>query len=173
MKIITIAGLIMAALSINTGFLPGIGLRAFAPDMMLILILSLSLRLGHKQGRYVALAGGIVTDLMTSTTLGIYSLVYLLTALAAGIIHKAKIQADRVFVPAAAAFILFMFKDILLLIIALLLGVKLSAGEMLAAASVPSAVATAAGMALLYQPLFMLCNVRYMRARRETDLLDF
>jgi rod shape-determining protein MreD len=129
----------LAAVLVQTTVLPQLTLFGAAPDLVLLVTISMGLLEGPLAGAATGFAGGLLEDLLLTTVTGITALAYLLVGYAVGKIRP-YVQSTSVLVPVTGIFIGTVAANLLLAALAVLLGSPTPAMERVLQAAMLMAV---------------------------------
>ncbi len=110
--IITTAGILVLQGSFFSLFWP----LQYQPDIMLVLIVSLSILLGEKRGSLVGLAAGLLQDIFFGPALGLFALTRASTGYLTGLITK-EIYKDQMTGPLVLTVLMTVFSEFLMFIL--------------------------------------------------------
>lgn len=119
-KVPIIIAFIIAAY-LDTVFFKILGIASFAPDMLIALILPLGIVVGGIPAALTGIALGIIIDITANIGIGSSSVFFCLAALCGGFFHE-KFYADNWLVPAAAAAIVVLVRELIVFAVCRLTG---------------------------------------------------
>jgi len=90
--------LMSLAVILQVSFLPAIRLFGVVPNVALVAMVLVSLNVVTSEALSVAALSGLVLDLASGSNFGLWTGVMVLIALAVGVMHRAGLELDRVFV---------------------------------------------------------------------------
>lgn len=123
-------------------FFARVNLLDVRPDAMLAAAVSYGVLMGPIPGAILGCAGGLLSDLIASTSIGLNAALYILAGLAGGFFYK-KFYADNIIIPAATAAVCGFGKDFVMMLAVLLGGARFNIGRMLIQYIVPCALMSA------------------------------
>ncbi|MDL2217141.1 rod shape-determining protein MreD [Christensenellaceae bacterium OttesenSCG-928-M15] len=136
---ITPVVVVLLCVYFDTVFFPRVNLLGMRPDAMLAATVSFAVLHGPFMGAALGAAGGILSDLIGGTAIGLSAAIYLVAGVAGGFFYK-KFYADNVVVPALTAITCGLAKDIFMAIVRAIGGARFSFGAMFLQYILPSAL---------------------------------
>ena len=98
MRRLAVIVLMSLAVILQVSFLPAIRLFGVVPNVALVAMVLVSLNVVTSEALSVAALSGLVLDLASGSNFGLWTGVMVLIALAVGVMHRAGLELDRVFV---------------------------------------------------------------------------
>ncbi len=160
---ITFVDLIFA----NTIF-PNINIAGIAPDIVICTVASLAILDDSMVGAWIGLACGLGMDLFMRP-IGFNAMPLFLTGAAAFFVRKNVGYIDKVFLPIAFAAGAYFFRQGLSAILAYMLDLKFSLGELFLEYMLPQAVMTVALMLLVHYIMRRIYDTKVMKKKSASD----
>jgi rod shape-determining protein MreD len=141
-----------------------------APDLMICFMASIAIMEKSMAGMWLGIINGLILDILFSGALGFYAIPYAVCGSAFYFFSKRFRFMDNFFAPAGMAVIGFVIKDIVLMIVTYLVGIKINAGFIFVRFTLLSALETGLIMLALHILVRWLYRVRALKTLRYDDL---
>lgn len=164
-KYIIITIIIMAAFFLQTALMPSLKIWGVYPDLLAVVIVSISLLQGQWTGSFCGLFAGFLLDAMFSASPGIYTAQYAIVGFIGGFGGKVRIRAYRFVLPLILSFAAVAVKETAWPVYAFFMRVEMRALTV-GARILWRAVYTTIVMFIVYQPLYLLHKAEFMGVNR-------
>lgn len=141
-----------------------------APDLLICFITSIAIMEKSLMGMWLGVINGLILDILFSNAFGFYAIPYALTGSILFYIAKRFRFMDHFFAPAGMAFVAYVIKDVLQIILSYLVGININAGFVIVRFTLLCALETAAVMIPLHILVRWLYKVRVLKTLRYEDL---
>jgi len=141
-----------------------------APDLLVCFMASIAIMEKSMVGMWLGVINGIILDILFSDAIGFYAIPYAVTGMVLYLIATRFRYMDHFFAPAGIAFIAFVVKDVVSIVVSYLCGIHLNAGFIIVRFTLLSALETAAVMVALHILVRWLYKVRALKTLRYDDL---
>ena len=81
---------------VESTIFPFIQIRGGAPNLVLITIISFGLIYGKREGIFLGLIGGLISDILFGTVIGLYALPYMVIGYIMGIFNERVFKENRI-----------------------------------------------------------------------------
>lgn len=141
-----------------------------APDLLICFISSIAIMEKSLMGMWLGVINGLILDILFSNALGFYAIPYALTGSILFFASRRFQYIDHFFAPAGMAFVGYMIRDVLQIVLCYIIGININAGFVIVRFTLLSALETAAVMIPLHILIRWLYKVRVLKTLRYDDL---
>lgn len=139
MRILPVAGSLLAALVLQAGVAPYISIGSVTPNFMLLVAVTVALTSGATAGTTAGFAAGLMFDLLGSGPVGPMALVLTVTGFIAGMLHE-QMFAEGWLLPLTVLFIAALASELAYGLVLAMLGVDMSFWRALLVMMLPGAL---------------------------------
>ncbi len=164
MKFLTLAGILVANLVLQSAVFPHLRVFGVKPDSLLVIVVSYALINGSLGGAILGLFGGLLQDILFSKYIGLYALQYMLVGYMVGMVYQ-KVYIDRVFLPVLFTIGSYAIKEILMFVLVFFIGHDINLPITLLGIIIPGALYTGLLMPIVHYGMSQLHKRKYMNKR--------
>ncbi len=157
---------VLAAAILQVGLAPNIAIGDVAPNLVLLVVVTLALTRGPSRGCVAGFAAGLVLDLIGSGPVGLWALVLCVVGYAAGML-EANLFAHGWLLPVTVVFIAALTAEIGYWVVLAVVGQGVGFGGMLTGVALPGALYDTALAVLIYPWL-----ARILRTEPSVAMVD-
>ncbi len=154
--------LVMGCIILQSTLVPFLKIINVHPDIVLMVIIAISVLLGFKMGTLFGFIAGLLLDISTGGTVGIYASVYTLIGFSSGLMEK-KVFKDNFLLPLVFCFVGTFIKGFLEYILLRYSGISVSFISSFGVVVFPEAIYNAIMAPFVYYLIYRLPIFKYLR----------